>query len=336
MTYLEIDPAFGTWEDIRSIGEHTDILVDLMVNHISQQSPYFQDFLLKGRASEYADLFLTLDKVWTDGVPVQKDIDQMFCVVRYPTLRLKSMRAAKRRRYGQRLAKQTPQSRLIWIYVRRSHSNCCVHFENFKSNNVKIVRLDAVGYVIKKLGTSCFFVEPDIYVFLDWVKSLADELEIELLPEVHAHYSVQYKLADFGCWIYDFILPYRVLETLVNRSSRELRHYLADRPANQFTMLDCHDGIPVKPDLDGLIRTDEAQRLVDICLERGANLSLILSDKHKSEDGFNVHQIRCTYYSALNEDDDAYLAARAIQFLYQAFPRSIMSDCSPGRMILHG
>ncbi|MNV42800.1 Sucrose phosphorylase [compost metagenome] len=194
-------------------------------------------------------------------------------------------------------------------------------FENFKRNKVKIVRLDAVGYVIKKLGTSCFFVEPDIYEFLDWIKELADSLEIELLPEVHAHYSIQYKLAEHGFWIYDFILPYRILDTLVNKNSEALLDYLRTRPAKQFTMLDCHDGIPVKPDLDDLIDTKEARKLVDICVERGSNLSLILSDEHKDRDGFDVHQIRCSFYSVLNCDDDAYLAARAIQFFTPGIPQ---------------
>lgn len=119
--------------------------------------------------------------------------------------------------------------------------------------------MDAVGYVIKKLGTSCFFVEPEIYDFLDWVKELARSLEIELLPEVHSHYSIQYKLAEHGCWIYDFILPYRILDTMINQSSEALCDYLKNRPAKQFTMLDCHDGIPVKPDLDDLIVTTEAK-----------------------------------------------------------------------------
>lgn len=192
---------------------------------------------------------------------------------------------------------------------------------NFKEQNVKIVRLDAVGYVIKKLGTSCFFVEPEIYDFLDWIKELADSLEIELLPEVHAHYSIQYKLADYGCWIYDFILPYRVLDTMINKSSEALLDYLKNRPEKQFTMLDCHDGIPVKPDMDGLIDPKEARELVDVCLERGSNLSLILSEEHKAEDGFDVHQIRCSYYSVLNCDDDAYLAARAIQFFAPGIPQ---------------
>ena len=66
---------------------------------------------------------------------------------------------------------------------------------NFSKQNIKIVRLDAVGYIIKKLGTSCFFVEPEIYEFIDWITELANSLGIELLPEVHAQYSTQFKLA---------------------------------------------------------------------------------------------------------------------------------------------
>src|SRR5690554_4382177 len=51
LTYFEIEPSFGTWEDIKNIGDNYDILLDLMVNHISRRSKYFQDFLEKGRES---------------------------------------------------------------------------------------------------------------------------------------------------------------------------------------------------------------------------------------------------------------------------------------------
>ena len=78
LTYLEIEPNFGTWDDIKAIGKNFDVLVDLMVNHISRQSKYFQDFLIKGRKSEYADLFITLDKIWKDGKPIKEDIEKMF------------------------------------------------------------------------------------------------------------------------------------------------------------------------------------------------------------------------------------------------------------------
>jgi len=78
LTYLEIDPALGTWEDIRRLGDRYDIMLDVMVNHISSRSLYFQDFLENGRQSEWADLFITLDKIWPDGKPVQEDINRIF------------------------------------------------------------------------------------------------------------------------------------------------------------------------------------------------------------------------------------------------------------------
>jgi len=86
-------------------------------------------------------------------------------------------------------------------------------------------------------------------------------------------------------------------------------------------MLDCHDGVPVKPDLDDLYKSEGARNLVDTCLARGSNLSLIYAPKYHDADGFDVHQIRGTYYSMLEADDDAYLAARAIQFFAPGVPQ---------------
>lgn len=322
LTYLEIEPQFGTWDDIRTIGENFDVLVDLMVNHISRQSSYFQDFLKKGRKSEYADLFITLDKLWEDGKPVQQDIDKMFLrrTLPYSTFTIKE--TGEEEKVWTTFGKTDPSEQIdLDIKSDKVKKLLTEFFMNFSKQNVKIVRLDAVGYVIKKLGTSCFFVESEIYEFLDWIMDLANSLGIELLPEVHSHYTIQYKLAEHGCWIYDFILPYTILDTLINKSSEKLCDYLKVRPKKQFTMLDCHDGVPVKPDMDDLIDTKEARKLVDVCLERGSNLSLILSDDHKAADGFDVHQIRCSYYSVLNCDDDAYLAARAIQFFAPGIPQ---------------
>jgi sucrose phosphorylase len=86
-------------------------------------------------------------------------------------------------------------------------------------------------------------------------------------------------------------------------------------------MLDCHDGVPIIPDLNGLYRSEDARKVVDICLERGANLSPVFSPRHRGPDGFDVHQIRGAIYSLLGCDDDAYLAARAIQFFTPGVPQ---------------
>lgn len=322
LTYLEIDPSFGDWEDVRRIGETHDILVDLMVNHISGQSAYFRDFLEKGKSSEYADLFITFDKIWPGGQPVQQDIDRMFLRRRVPYSTFPLGTGNGEISVWTTFGKQEP-SEQIDIDVK---SGIGMKFLNevmtaFSQNSIKIVRLDAVGYVAKKPGTSCFFVEPDVYDFLEWISELAHSLGLELLPEVHSHYSTQFKLAESGYWIYDFILPFLILQALIKHSGSRLLEYLQVRPHGQFTMLDCHDGIPVKPDLDDLVPTADAQHIVDECIKRGANLSRVYSDKHKSPDGFDVHQIRCSYYSMLDCNDDAYLTARAIQFFTPGIPQ---------------
>jgi sucrose phosphorylase len=121
--------------------------------------------------------------------------------------------------------------------------------------------------------------------------------------------------------VYNFVLPLLVLYTLVSRDSRILKEHLRNCPRNQFTMLDCHDGIPVQPDLDGILSIDQAQAIVRSCLERGANLNRILSTGHQQREDFDAHQINCTYYSALDRKDEAYLAARAIQFFSPGVPQ---------------
>jgi len=322
LTYLEIEPSFGTWEDIREIASKFDVLLDLMVNHISRQSNYFQDFIRNGRQSKFADLFITLDKVWSDGKPVQDDISKMFLRRQKPYSEYAIEKTTKTEKVWTTFGKEDPSEQIdLDINSPITRKLLSDFLENFSKQNVKIVRLDAVGYIIKKLGTSCFFVEPEIFDFMNWISEKASSLGLELLPEVHAHFSTQFKLAEKRYWIYDFILPYTILDTLINKSSKKLKEYLKIRPHKQFTMLDCHDGVPVKPDMDDLTDTNEARKLVNTCLERGANLSLVFSEDHKGEDGFDVHQIRGSYYSLLNSDDDAYIAARAIQFFTPGIPQ---------------
>jgi sucrose phosphorylase len=67
LTYDEVDPAFGTWDDVDIIGRDFDLTYDFMVNHISRQSVYFKDYIEKGANSEYADMFLTFNKLSPTG-----------------------------------------------------------------------------------------------------------------------------------------------------------------------------------------------------------------------------------------------------------------------------
>jgi len=322
VTYLDIAPEFGTWEDVRRIGQKSPILLDLMVNHLSAESIYFQDFLKNGRKSEYADLFIPASKIWPAGDPPRDEIERMFLRRREPFSDFTIRETGEVVRVWTTFGKTTPSGQIdIDVNSEIARRLLTEFMTKFAENGVTIVRLDAVGFVTKKRGTTCFFVEPEIYRFLEWISGLANGLGIEVLPEVHADYTTQFKLAGKGYWIYDFILPYTVLDALLNRTAKRLKEYLKIRPHRQFTMLDCHDGVPIIPDLNGLYRSEDARKVVGICLKRGANLSPVFSPGHKGPDGFDVHQIRGAFYSLLDCNDDAYLAARAIQFFTPGVPQ---------------
>ena len=322
LTYLEIEPRFGDWEDIRRISRHSEVMLDLMVNHISRQSGYFRDFLKKGRGSAWADLFITLDKMWPDGKPSPDDLSRIFLRRPLPFSRFTIEDTREEEIVWTTFGKQDPSDQIDMDWRSPAYRTLITEFmAGFGRNGVRMVRLDAIGYVVKKAGTSCFFVEPEIYEYLDWIRGVADSFGIELLPELHAHRADQFNLSGHGYWIYDFILPYMILEALFLRKSGNLKGYLAVRPHRQFTMLDCHDGIPVKPDLDGLYNSNEVRKVIQTCVDRGANLSMVLSPTHKDTDGFDVHQIRCSSYSVLGCDDDAYLSARALQFFAPGIPQ---------------
>ena len=142
-----------------------------------------------------------------------------------------------------------------------------------------------------------------------------------MLPEVHDVYATHEKLAARGYWTYDFVLPGLLLHAFETwRRRRGWPRHLARSPERQFTTLDCHDGIPVRP---GSRRDPRAARRCTASptcvLARGGNVNRILSDSHA--DGLDVHQLNCTYYSALGEDDDRYVAARAIQLFAPGIPQ---------------
>jgi sucrose phosphorylase len=322
LTYGEIDPRFGSWADVEHLAQGHDVLLDLMINHLSRRSVEFEDFQAQGRRSPYADLFITVDKVWPSGDPPADEVARIF--LRKPDSPFSAV-----------TIEDTGEVERVWtsfgsrdwseqidldVTSATTRELITEWLRSFATHGVHIVRLDAVGYVIKKAGTSCFMVEPEIFTFLDWIIGVAESLGLIVLPEVHDRYATHEKLAAHGYWTYDFVLPGLLLHALETGSAAWLCDHLARSPEHQFTMLDCHDGIPVRPDLDGILEPQEMLRLAELVQLRGGNLNRILSEAHANEE-VDVHQLNCTYYSALDCDDDRYVAARAVQLFARGVPQ---------------
>ncbi len=325
ITYSEIDPAFGSWESLSELGADYEIMADFMVNHISRKSVYFRDWIDKENKSEYADLFLPVEQIFGAEGPTPEEITKIYR--RQPTepwltIRFKSGNEKK-----------------IWctfseeqIDIDIASSAGLKLFEetlkHLAAGGIKTVRLDAVGYISKKRGTSCFMVEPDIWNTLDRLKAIAEIFKIDLLPEMHEHYTIQLKMAGKGYYVYDFALPLLLLYSWYASDFSPLKYWLTICPRKQYTTLDTHDGIGVV-DAAGLLTEEQTAFTVEKLYSRGSNINRKYSTSEYHN--LDIYQINCTYYSAMGENDDAYIMARAIQFFAPGIPQVYYVGMLAGR-----
>jgi sucrose phosphorylase len=315
LTYDEVDPAFGTWEDVERIGHDFDLIIDFMVNHISRQSLFFQDYMEKGFDSEYADMFLSFQKISPQNNISEEDLAKVYTRKPRPPYSVIERPDGSKEKvwctfdYEQiDLDLQSPKTREVMrkFLIRLARSSA------------KMLRMDAFAYTTVRIGTNCFFLEPEVWEILEWLREFTTAFDTEILPEVHEHYSYQLRLAEKGYWAYDFALPTLVLHTLYHHTNTRLRHWLEICPRKQITTLDTHDGMGVV-DVVGLMEPDEIDRTVNGLYEKGSNTKKIYSGSEYRN--LDVYQVNCTYYSALECNDDSYLAARAIQFFAPGIPQ---------------
>lgn len=181
-----------------------------------------------------------------------------------------------------------------------------------------MIRLDAFAYVTKRAGSSCFFLEPEIWDILGSLREAMEARGVELLPEIHEHFSIPMKLAAEGYPVYDFALPMLMLHALYSGRADRLGEWFKRCPSHQYTTLDTHDGIGVV-DVAGLLSPEEIESTCEALYEKGSNVNRRYSSEEYNN--LDIYQINCTYYSALAEDDQSYLLSRAIQFFAPGIPQ---------------
>lgn len=313
--YDMADENFGDWSDIKRLSEDYYLMFDFMVNHISKQSHYFQDFVEHGKQSKYKDLFIDVQEFFPEDRPTDEDIDLIYKRKDKPPFQEVTFANGESTQvwntFGEEQIDLDVTKAITLEYIQET-------FEDFKANGASIIRLDAFAYAIKKLDTNCFFVEPEVFELLETVDKMAGDQGLTILPEIHEHYTIQHKLSDRDYYIYDFALPMVVLYSLYSGKTDRLAAWLMKSPMKQFTTLDTHDGIGVVDAKD--ILTDEE---IDYTSEKlysvGANVKKIYSSE--AYNNLDIYQINSTYYSALGEDDFDYFVARAIQIFAPGIPQ---------------
>ncbi|MDT0596376.1 sucrose phosphorylase [Glaciecola petra] len=316
--HTSVDNRLGRWADISQMGEKLEIMADMIVNHMSAQSKPFTDVLAHGKASQYWPLFLTRDSVFDDEN--SPDIDKVFRP--RPTKFFSDFTLKD----GTEVPFWTTfTSNQIDIDVESKQGKDYLEsiLTVFSQNNIKLIRLDAAGYAIKKAGTNCFMLE-QTFEFIQALSERASELGLECLVEIHSHYQTQIEIAKRCDAVYDFALPPLILHTLFTRDASALKKWLAISPRNCYTVLDTHDGIGIvdvgasdgKP---GLLNNDEIDNLVETIHQNSLGESRKATGNAASN--VDLYQVNCTFYDSLGRDDMSYLVARAIQFFCPGIPQ---------------
>ena len=320
--YDMVEPRFGTWRDLQAIASAGPLTLDVTVNHLSRLSPEFQDFERHGRSSRHADMFMRPDKVWTSGEVPEADLEAIFLrKPKHPFLDVVIADTGATERVWATFGSDEDHSDQIDLDYRSplTIERYESWFASLASAGATEVRLDAVGYLTKERGTSCFMVEPQIWEILESFEAMAARHGMTTLPEIHADPEVIEALTSRNHRSYDFILPGLVIHALRTGRADLLVKHLSSLPATTVTTLDSHDGIPVQPDLRGILGIDDLIELVAALERRGANVNRILGAKERGIE-FDAHQVNISYLDAAGGIDHL-VVARAIQLFSPGRPQ---------------
>jgi sucrose phosphorylase len=345
-------------EELHNLG--ITLKLDLVLNHLSVNSPQFRDLLERGDKSPYRDFFIDWNRFWQGHgamgsggyvIPQPANLDKLF--MRKPELpvmkitfpdgtdrfywntfyREVSYKKGEIKYQGQ--VDLNADSEMVWRFYEET-------LRKLGSYGAKIVRLDAFAYLHKKPGLANFFNQPETWKYLERLKSIAKHLDLVLLPEIHTSYGsrLHEDIAVKGYPIYDFFFPGLIIDALERGTSEALLRWIDDIKAKKLktiNMLGCHDGIPL---LDlrgndqsgtsqpGLLEDAQIEALVETITTRGGLLKNLYGPDGKK---IAYYQVNATYYSALGEDEQKLLLARAVQLFMPGLPQVWYLDLFAGK-----
>lgn len=309
--HTAVDSRLGSWADIERLAADYPIMADMIVNHMSAQSPQFLDVLQQGESSPYWPLFLTRDKVFGQQ-PDQAQLDAIYRP--RPTPCFTDIRLAN----GDTKAFWTTfTANQIDIDVASAQGEAYLQaiLQRFTDHGVKYIRLDAAGYAIKKAGSSCFML-PETFEFIEKLSKQAKARGMTCLVEIHGYHKTQIEIAKRCDMVYDFALPPLVLHTIFSGSAYALKTWLDIAPRNCITVLDTHDGIGIVDAADyqgaaGLLTDPELDSLVEKIHHNSGGSSKLATGN--AANNVDLYQVNCSFYDALGRNNEHYLLARAIQ-----------------------
>lgn len=304
--YLAVNEGHGSWDDISAIAGDFQLMADLVINHCSSRSRWFENF--KKRADPGKDYFIESDP----------DIDTSE-VVRPRTSPLL------------RETETLEGTKHVWCTF--SHDQVDLNFENpevllefvkivrfYLDRGVKIFRLDAVAFLWKELGTRCINLA-QTHELVRLFRTLIEYCDPQAIIITETNIPNRENLSYFGNAneahvIYNFSLPPLLLYSLASGDCTYLRAWLMGMPPAQngttyLNFIASHDGIGMRP-AEGLLSETEIEQLADLMTQFGGKVSL----RSVGPDKFKPYELNIALYDAfkgtLANGEDGYQFQRFI------------------------
>ncbi len=354
----DINKELVAEDDLKALENlNIQLKFDIVLNHLSVASPQFKDLLKNGDQSKYKDFFINWNSFWEgngimgdDGIiiPKKEFLDKLFMRKSgLPILKVPFPDGSTQPYWNTFYQKinddntflgqmdVNAKSELVWEFYEET-------LQKVKRFGCKILRLDAFAYLHKEIGQSNFFNKPGTWQYLERIKQIADKKDLTLLPEIHAEYGMHLhdEVANEGYQIYDFFLPGLTIHTIENSNSKALIKWakeIISKGYKTVNMLGCHDGIPVL-DLKGksvdgyynkgLLEDEEIEAIMNIIMERGGRVKNLYDPEGNK---ISYYQVNATFFSALGEDEQKLLLARAIQMFIPGIPQVWYLDIFAGK-----
>ncbi len=268
INFRRVDPRLGGWDDIVRISENFDLMTDLVLNHVSRRSLWFQDFIQNaGRRKDY---FIELDP--------GEDVS----MVTRP--RTHKLAVPVETRSGLKHAWATFSDDQIDL----NYANPEVLLEMidvllfYVRKGARFIRLDAVGFIWKRIGTSCIHLPETHHVirlFHDILAIVAPQVVLISETNVPERENLSYfGDGDEAHMVYQFSLPPLLLHALQKGTSRYLRQWAEKMPipppgCTYLNFSTSHDGIGLRP-AEGLLPEEEIADLVETIRGYGGQISM--------------------------------------------------------------
>ncbi len=303
--YRVVDRALGKWADVTELGRGFRLMFDLVLNHCSRSSKWFVDYV--NNIAPYRDYFIEEDP--------ETDLSGVTRPRALPLL------TPVHTQHGDTHVWTTFSDDQMDL----NFSNPDVLFEFFDillfyvANGATIIRLDAIAYLWKQVGTDCIHLK-QTHEVVKLMRDLLDMVapEVVLLTETnvpHEENISYFGQGDEAHMVYQFSLPPLLLHGLTNGDSTYLTNWAAslnDLPpkCTYFNFTASHDGIGVRP-LQGIIPNTELMKLADRVKSLGGHVSM----KANSDGTESPYELNITYFDAMGDNPDTVTDQHMARFL---------------------